>query len=92
MSALTEDLPRKTIQSWRNFAQTPEFRLGIDWLRHNRAPKPGGATEGDMLKSALSWNAYMAALEDIEDVLTRLPKSEPSLEESPMGGDGIESR
>lgn len=83
MSALTEELDRKTIIAWRAFAQTGPFQEGIDWLRHNRAPKVGG-TEAEMLKSAISWSAYMQALEDIQDKLTEIPKKEESLDEKPL--------
>lgn len=83
MSALTEELDPKVVRSWRAFAETPHFQLGIDWLRHNRAPKVGG-TEAEMLKNSLSWSAYMQALEDIQDTLTNIPKKEDSLDEKPL--------
>lgn len=87
MSLLTEELDRKTIIAWRSFAQSQPFQQGIDWLRHNRAPATTGATEVDLLKSALAWSAYMKALDDVQDVLTELPgikesQDEPSITQS----------
>lgn len=81
MSLLTEELDRKTIIAWRNFAASPAFQLGIDWLRHNKAPTATGSNEVELLKSALSWGAYMKALEDVQDVLTALPEQRESSDE-----------
>lgn len=81
MSELTEELDRKTVIAFRNWAQTPEFQKGLDWLRHNKAPACSGATEVELLKSALAWGAYMKAIEDVQDVLTALPDKQESSEE-----------
>ena len=71
MSALTEELPKKVIQDWRNFAASPSFQAGIDWLRHNKAPKTSGAaTDTELVKAAIGFGAYMQALTDVEDALT----------------------
>lgn len=81
MSANTKTLSHKTIQAWRDFAGTTEFQAGIDYLRHNEAPKCGGNDEVTLLKSALSWGSYHQALTDIEDKLTEIPKLDRSPEE-----------
>ena len=81
MSELTEELDRKTVIAFRNWAQTPEFQKGLDWLRHNRAPAATGSNEIELLKAALSWGAYMKALEDVQDVLTALPEKQDSPDE-----------
>lgn len=80
MSVLSE-LSRRTVQEWRDFAGTPAFTQGIDFLRHNHAPTMSGDTEAAMLKSALGWNAYQKALSDVEEILTALPKQAASLDE-----------
>lgn len=78
---LNTELPRKVVQDWRNFAMSPSFQSGIDYLRHNHAPRLGIASEGEMLKNAFAWQAYQQALSDIEDTLTALPKKEQSIEQ-----------
>ena len=81
MSLLTEELDRKTIIAWRSFAASPAFQLGLDWLRHNKAPATTGSNEIELLKSALSWGAYMKAIDDVQDVLTVLPTPAESTDE-----------
>jgi hypothetical protein len=84
LSEITEELPRKVVTAWRAFAATSEFQQGIDWLRHNKAPKMSGGNEAEMLKAALGWNAYMQALTDVEDALTYIEKEQPSAEQPPL--------
>ncbi len=69
---------------WRKFMGTPAAQVGIDFLRHNHAPRCDGKTDVELLRNALGWGAYQQALKDIEDVLTELPKKEVSLEEPPL--------
>lgn len=80
MSKLTQELPRKTIMAWRDFAGTYEFIQGIDWLRHNRK-RASGTTPTELIESAVGWSNYMDALDDVQDVLTELPKPAANLEE-----------
>lgn len=81
MSLLTEELDRKTVIAWRNFAATDHFINGLDWLRHNKAPAASGSNEIELLKAALAWGSYMKALEDVQDVLTALPEQKESSDE-----------
>ena len=81
LSALTDSLNKKTIQAWRDFSATPEFEHGMMFLRHNHAPKPGGANEVELVKSAIGWDQYMKALQDVEEVLTFIPQVERSADE-----------
>lgn len=83
MSALTEELDVKVIRAWRRFAETPEFQLGVDWLRHNR-PRVSGSDAGALMSSSIGWSHYMDALDDIQDKLTDIPKKETSLDEPPL--------
>ncbi len=78
---LTTELSRKHVQEWRNFAMSAAFAAGIDHLRHNHAPRIGVTEPGEMLKNAFAWQAYQQALNDVENVLTSLPKKEQSIEQ-----------
>jgi hypothetical protein len=83
MSALTSDLPKKTVLAWRSFLGTTEGQYGIDWLRRNYK-RLDGENDMQMIRNASIWSGYMAALEDIEDRLTLLPTTEKSLDEAPL--------
>lgn len=83
MSALTSELPKKVVLSWRQFLGTTEGQGGIDWLRRNYK-RLDGATDMEMIRNAARFEGYMTALEEIEDRLTMLPKNEQSLDESPL--------
>lgn len=82
MSALTDTLDKKTILKWREFCGTAEFQRGIDYLRHNHAPKSSNAeTDVQLVRAAVGWGSYMQALSDIEDKLTFIPEAEKAIEE-----------
>ena len=81
MSALHTTLTNKTVQAWRDFAATPEFQAGLDYLRHTKAPECGGSDEIQLVKSAIGWSNYHQALRDIEEVLTEVKREERSPEE-----------
>ena len=83
MSALTEELDVKVIRAWRRFAESNEFQLGIDWLRHNRATESGDS-DMQLVKTAAKWRGYMDALDDIQDKLTEIPAKDTSLDEPPL--------
>lgn len=83
MSELTEELDRKTIVFWRTCAASPHFQKGIDWLRHNRK-RAGGASQVELIESAIGWSNYMDALDDIQDKLTALPAKDNNLDEEPL--------
>ena len=80
MSARNDTLDKKTIAAWREFVGTPAFERGLDYLRHNEAPKCEG-TDAELVKSAVGWAAYMKALKDVEEVLTYIPEQIKSAEE-----------
>jgi hypothetical protein len=80
VSALPDELPRKTVQKWRNALLDPDLQLGIDWLRRYKAPRIDRATVPAMVESGISLAAYHSALDDIETLLTALPKVEKSAE------------
>lgn len=84
MSTYNENLPPAVITKWRNFASDGAFQFGLDWLRHNAAPAVAGATQLEKLESATAWNAYMKAIDDIEDRLTGVPRNDLSLDEPPL--------
>lgn len=88
MSILSDRLPQQVVQKWRNFASDGAFRFGIDWLRHNSAPKiRRGVDIADKLEDATSWTAYMSALQDVEDVLTTPQSDASSLDEPSIHDD-----
>lgn len=80
MSALTEELPKAVVLEWRKFMGTPAGQAGIDWLRHNRRIADG-KTDMEIVRAATEWKGYMAALEDVQDVLTALPKKPAEIDE-----------
>lgn len=85
MSRITENLPQSVVQKWRLFVGTPEFIHGIDWLRHNHAPKVANSgTSVEKFEAAVGWSAYQQALTDVEDLLTALQKDSSSLDEPPL--------
>ena len=75
------ELPRKVIQNWRDFSGDPAFTIGIDHLRHHHAPSISGGTPVEKFEAAVAWHAYQKALNDLEEVLTALPKPKADLDE-----------
>ncbi len=84
MSALTEELPKKTVMAWRQFLGTPEGQYGIDWLRRNNV-RLKGETDLQMVRAASKTEGYWEALDDVEDRLTKLPETPRTLDEPPLG-------
>jgi hypothetical protein len=80
LSAIPE-LPRSTIIAWRAFVASPAYREGRDHLSRYYCPQAGGANEIELVKSAIGWGAYQQALIDQEEVLTKIKKTERSLDE-----------
>ena len=73
--------------AWRNFVGTPEFQQGIDFLRHKKRPGiPPGASAAEKFERAVEWNGYQNALNDVEIILTELPKDDSSLDEPSIHG------
>jgi len=79
-----QPLSKETVQAWRRFSSTPEFRIGMDFVRLGAPPINSSGTVPEMLESAIKWNGYMAALHDIEFMLTEIKQSEASLDEPPL--------
>lgn len=77
---LQAELSRKTIQSWRNFTSSEEFRNGVEFLRYHHAPKIGRANDAEMLRAAAAWTSYHEALNDLMEVLCSFPVKEQSAE------------
>lgn len=72
---------------WRQIVAAPEFRDGIDFLRHKKRPGIAtGATAAEKFERATEWNGYQNALTDVEVALTELPKDDSSLDEAPLSG------
>lgn len=84
MSELTQELPKKVVMAYRAFLATPEGQFGIDWLRRNNV-RLKGETDLQMVRAASVTEGYWAALDDIEDRLTKLPETARSLDEPPLG-------
>ena len=88
MSTFTEELPQRVTQFWRRMANDSSFQYGIDYLRHN--PPLGcrvtGTTPVEKFESAVAWNAYQMALNDIEMRLTATKAELPSLDEPSITG------
>lgn len=68
---------------WRKTLATKEGQFGLDWLRQNRR-RVRGETDLQMVREAAKMEGYWDALEDIEDVLTKIPQATRSLEEPPL--------
>jgi hypothetical protein len=79
-------LTKETVQFWRKFASTPEFQIGLHYLRAVNAPAINSASVPEMIESALKWQGYMEALHAIEYVLTEIKSVPQSLEEPPLNG------
>lgn len=75
------ELSKETILAWRKFASDPEFERGLVHLQAVHSPRATGKTIAEITESALSWNGYQKALEDVRDVLTALRQAEKSLDE-----------
>lgn len=86
------ELERKTVLAWRNFLQTNEAQAGLDYLRRVRRPSIDRSTQAAMMESTIGQGFYLCALEDIEDVLTAIPKVEKPLDEPPMEAPGSDVR
>lgn len=83
MSAYTEPLPTKIAVAWRKFLGTPEGQFGIDWLRRN-SRQDSAESDLQIVRAAAKWSGYQAALDDLEDRLTKIPAQDQSLEEPPL--------
>jgi hypothetical protein len=83
LSALNEELPPKVIAAWRKFLGTTEGQFGLDWVRRN-CQRERGETDIQIVRAAAKYQAYMDAVDDIEERLTALPVSQASLEEGPL--------
>ncbi len=81
------ELPRKVIQTWRDFTGDPAFTMGVTYLRHHHAPSISSGTAVEKFEAAVAWNAYQKALNDLEEVLTALPKAQGSLDEPGIAED-----
>lgn len=68
---------KKLIGAFRDFAATGYLTQGLDFLRKNHAPKISRGTVDQMMHDALSVQGYMAALDDIENILTSFQKAKP---------------
>lgn len=87
MSTFTEKLPQSVVQKWRVWASDPAFGVGLDFLRHSKAPTiPRNASPADKLDAAVAWQAYHEALSDVEGTLTALPADGGSLDEPSLRG------
>ncbi len=82
--SVPRELPRKVIQSWRDFVGDPAFTMGIEYLRHNHAPSISSGTAVEKFEAAVAWNAYQKALNDLEEVLTEIPKPAEPLDEKSL--------
>ena len=80
MSTLTEDLPKAVVLEWRKFANSDSFQRGLDWLLHNRA-EIAGETDLQLVRAAAYFKGYKAAIIDVQDTLTALPKKVVDLDE-----------
>lgn len=80
------EISKETALFWRQIVHEKEFAKGLQILRENNAPNVRGKTAEEMLREALQWGAYMAALSDLEEVLTKPDKQEKSIEEGPLNG------
>jgi hypothetical protein len=78
-------LPKEIVMAWRRHLGTSEGQYGVDWLRHNYRRNTEPATDALMIREAARWQGYMDALDDVQDLLTRLPQSPRSLEEPSIG-------
>jgi hypothetical protein len=81
VSALPDELPRKTIIAWRQFLGTADGQLGLDWIRRNHCPRIDRETVPGMVESGIALAQHHASLDDIERILTSLPKVERSAEQ-----------
>lgn len=79
--SVPSELPRKVIQDWRDWVGGAACTVGIDYLRHHKAPSISGGTPVEKFEAAIAWNAYQQALNDVENVLTELPKAAATLDE-----------
>lgn len=81
MADTIPSLPKPVIVFWRDQSLDPNFRAGLDYLLRYYAPKAkrGGKVE-EMMNDSIGFTYYLAALEDIEKVLTEF---EPIAPENP---------
>lgn len=77
----TPELSRKTIQSWRNFAMSDEYRIGLAFLERFHAPSVNTTSVPDMVNSTIQRAGYLSALTDLTDVLQAFAKKDETLDE-----------
>ena len=78
------DLPKKTIQAWRNFAATVPFDEGLTHLMVEYSPQIQGKTAEEMLRCACEFAGYMKAIKDVRDRLTFIQEAPESMDDPPM--------
>jgi len=71
-------LDKKTIGAFRDFASSGLLMEGLEFLRRHHAPKVHADEVEKMMHQAIELKGYLAALEDVENILTTLPAREPS--------------
>lgn len=87
MSDYKKQLPQSVVQKWRLWASDPAFEAGIGFLRYSKAPSiPQDRSAADKFEAAVEWNGYQSALNDVESLLTELPKQTGDLDEPPIRG------
>lgn len=69
-------LDKKVAGAFRDFASDGALIIGLDYLRRYHAPKLSRGTPETMMHDAINLQGYMQALDDVENVLTTLPKKQ----------------
>lgn len=69
-------LDKKVIGAFRDFASAGFLVQGLDFLRRYEAPKVKAGEVQQMMHDAIELKGYMAALDDVENILTTLPARE----------------
>jgi len=66
-------LDKKVIGAFRDFANSGFLIQGIEFLRRYEAPKVKAGEVQQMMHDAIELKGYLAALDDVENILTTLP-------------------
>ena len=66
-------LDKKLIGAFRDFASSGFLVQGLEFLRRYEAPKVKAGEVQQMMHDAIELKGYLAALDDVENILTTLP-------------------